>query len=86
MPITLVVSNSATLWTVACQAFLSIGILHVRTLEWVSMPSSACSFLERLNSIMKYVFWKIKDEAKFGDVFPLDSERVNLKKIKVAVF
>ena len=29
-----------TLWTVARQAPLSIGILQVRILEWVSMPSS----------------------------------------------
>ena len=30
----------ATPWTVACQDLLSIGILQVRILEWVSMPSS----------------------------------------------
>ena len=30
-----------TLWTVACQAPPSMGILQVRTLwEWVAMPSS----------------------------------------------
>ena len=29
-----------TLWTVACQAPLSLGILQARTLEWASMPSS----------------------------------------------
>ena len=34
-----VISNFATLWTVACQAFLSMGILQVRILEWVTMPS-----------------------------------------------
>ena len=76
----------ATLWTIACQAPLSIGILHVRILEWVAMPSSACTSLERLSSVMKYVFWKIKDEARFEDVFPFDSERVSLKKIKVLYF
>ena len=35
-----VVSDSATLWTVAHQAPLSMGILQARILEWVSMPSS----------------------------------------------
>ena len=35
-----VMSNSATLWTVACQAPLSMGILQARILEWVALPSS----------------------------------------------
>ena len=30
----------ATLWTVACQAPLSMGILKARILEWVAMPYS----------------------------------------------
>ena len=30
----------AALWTVACQAPLSMGILQARILEWVAMPSS----------------------------------------------
>ena len=30
----------ATLWTVACQAPLSMGILRARVLEWVAMTSS----------------------------------------------
>ena len=33
-------SDSATPWTVAHQAPLSLGILQVRILEWVAMPSS----------------------------------------------
>ena len=37
----------ATLWTVACQASLSIGILQARLLEWVAMPSSRGSFQPR---------------------------------------
>ena len=36
----LVVSDSVTLWTVAHQASLSIGILQARILECVAMPSS----------------------------------------------
>ena len=35
-----VVSDSATPWTVACQAPLSMGILQARILEWLTMPSS----------------------------------------------
>ena len=30
----------ATPWAVACQAFLSLGVLHERILEWVVMPFS----------------------------------------------
>ena len=30
-----------TLWTVACQALLSMGILQARTLEWVAVPFSS---------------------------------------------
>ena len=32
-----------TLWTVAHQASLSMGILQARILEWVAMPSSTAS-------------------------------------------
>ena len=35
-----VVSDSVTLWTVAHQAPLSMGILQARILEWVAMPFS----------------------------------------------
>ena len=31
--------DSATLWTVAHQALLSMGILQARILEWIAMPS-----------------------------------------------
>ena len=34
-------------WTVACQAPLSMGILQVRILEWVAMPSSRGSSQSR---------------------------------------
>ena len=34
-----------TLWTVACQAPLSMGILQARVMEWVSMPSSRGIFV-----------------------------------------
>ena len=35
-----VMSDSATPWTVAHQAPLSMGILQARILEWVAMPFS----------------------------------------------
>ena len=35
-----------TLWTVARQAPLSMGILQVRILEWVAMPSSSLSWFK----------------------------------------
>ena len=35
-----VISDSATPWTIARQAPLSMGILQARILEWVAMPSS----------------------------------------------
>ena len=41
------------LWTVACQAPLSNGILQARTLEWVAMPSS--SFWHRDRAQVSYV-------------------------------
>ena len=37
----------ATLWTVACQASVSRGILQARILEWVAMPSSRVSSQDR---------------------------------------
>ena len=40
-----VVSDSATPWTVACQAPLSMRILWARILEWVAMPSSRDFYL-----------------------------------------
>ena len=37
----------ATLWTVACQAPMSMGILQTRIVEWVAMPSARASFQAR---------------------------------------
>ena len=50
-----VMSNSATLWTVAHQALLSMGILQARILEWVDMPSSRGSFWPRNWTHISYV-------------------------------
>ena len=40
----------ATLWTVAHQAPLPMGILHARIIEWVAMPSSGESFQARVRT------------------------------------
>ena len=45
----------ATLWTVACQASLSIGILQAKILEQVTMPSSRGSSWPRDESHVSYV-------------------------------
>ena len=42
-----VMSDSATPWTVAHQAPLSMGILQAKILEWVAMPSSRGSSQSR---------------------------------------
>ena len=41
----------ATLWTVAEQAPLSVGILQARRLEWIAMPSSRGSSQPRDRSL-----------------------------------
>ena len=43
------------LWTVACQAPLPMGILQVRILEWVAMPSSRASSQPRDQTFISYV-------------------------------
>ena len=45
----------ATLWTVALQAPLSMGILQARILEWVAVPSSRGSSLSRDWTCVSYV-------------------------------
>ena len=44
-----------TLWTVACQAPLSLGILQARMLEWVAMPSSRESSWPRDRTHASYI-------------------------------
>ena len=45
-----------TLWTVACQAPLSMGILQARILEWVAVPSSRGSSQRKDWTHVSYVF------------------------------
>ena len=45
----------ATLWSVAHQAPLSMGILQARILEWVAMPSSRGFFQPRDGTCVSYV-------------------------------
>ena len=47
---------SVTLWTVAHQALLSMGILQARILEWVAMPSSRGSSQPRNQIQVTYVY------------------------------
>ena len=44
----------ATLWTVAHQAPLSMGILQARILEWVAMPSSWDGYYIAIDNKIKY--------------------------------
>ena len=46
----------ATVWTVACQALLSMGFAKARILEWVVMPSSRGSSRPRHRTGVSYVF------------------------------
>ena len=46
---------SKTLWTVACQAPLSMGFLQASVLKWVSMPSSRGSSQPRDQTCISYV-------------------------------
>ena len=47
--------SSATLWTVACQAPLSVGILQARILEWVAVPSSRGSSQPRYRTRVSHI-------------------------------
>ena len=46
----------ATLWTLALQALLSVGILQARILEWFAMPSCRGSSQPRDQTHVSYVF------------------------------
>ena len=45
----------ANLWTIACQAPLSMGILQARILEWVLFSSSRGSFRPRDPTLISYI-------------------------------
>ena len=44
-----------TLWTIACQASLSMGILQARIPEWLAMPSSRGSSQPRDETQVSYI-------------------------------
>ena len=51
-----------TLWTVALQAPLSMGILQARILEWVAVPSSRRSSQPRDRTrifYVSYISWQV---------------------------
>ena len=60
------VSLFATLWTVACQVPLSIGILQARILKWVAMPSSRGSSWPRDRTHLSYVSCIGRQEVLFN--------------------
>ena len=45
----------ATLWTIACQASLSMGILKAKILKWVAMPSSRGPSPPRNQTYISYI-------------------------------
>jgi len=49
------VSDSATPWTIAHQAPLSMGILQARILEWVAMPFFRGSFPPRDQTQVSFI-------------------------------
>ena len=57
-----VVSDSVTPWTVASQAPLSMGILQVRILEWVVMPSSRGSSQPRDRTQVSHIAGRLSSE------------------------
>ena len=60
------VSLFASLWTVACQVPLSIGILQARILKWVAMPSSRRSSWPRDQTLLSYVSCIGRQEVLFN--------------------
>ena len=65
-----VVPDSETWWTLACQAPLSMGILQVRTLEWVAMPSCRRSSQPRDRTQVSHIavgfftVWEVQGKSK----------------------
>ena len=55
-----------TLWTVACQAPLSMGIVQARILEWVVMPSSRGSSWPRDRTQVSCIYRKLKKVEERG--------------------
>ena len=51
----------ATLWTVACQRSLSMGILQARILEWVAKPSSRGSSQSRDRTLWVFTIWATRE-------------------------
>ena len=51
-------SDSATLWTVAGQAPLSVGFFITRILEWVAISSSRRAAQPRESNFLPLLHWK----------------------------
>ena len=57
-----VMSDSATPWTAACQAPLSMGILQARKLDWVAVPSSRGIFPTKVSNpcLLCLLHWQVR--------------------------
>ena len=75
MPSCSVMSNSATPWTVAHQAPLSMGILQARILEWVAMLSSR-------GSPYWNIYHKLNDLKQISHLAIPEFKRLNLIELK----
>ena len=66
-----------TPWTVACQAFLSMGMLQARILEWVAMPSSRGSSQPRDRTQVShtaggvFTFWATRKAQEYWSGQPI---------------
>ena len=67
-------SNSATLWTVACQTLLS-EIFQARTLEWVAIPFSSRSSWTRIEPV------SLKSPALAGGFFSIKATCIEFTQL-----
>ena len=74
-------SVCATLWTVACQAPLSVGILQARVLEWLAIPSFRRSSQPRNRTHISciaggfFTFRATREAQKYSSGQPIPSSR-----------
>ena len=74
-----VMSNSATLWTLTCQAPLSMGILQARILDWVAMSPSRGSCQPRdwtqVSRIAGgfFTIWASREAQEYWSGYPIPS-------------
>ena len=74
----------ATLWTVALQAPLSMGILQARILEWVACPPPGDSSQAREGTHISDVYWQVGSLPLMppGKALPLQSRKQLFSNVK----